>query len=109
MLYPIELRVRKDRQANAKVREVKETASRETMVRDRSLWARLLHHTTSFQPVASPFPQWLKPGAWGSVTEERTEQKRRGFRPTVVGKIMPTDLFVTCPFPVSLRLLTRMG
>jgi hypothetical protein len=44
MLYPIELRVRKDRQANAKVREVKETASRETMVRDWYLWARLLHH-----------------------------------------------------------------
>jgi hypothetical protein len=34
MLYPIELRVRKDRQANAKVREVKETASRKTTVRD---------------------------------------------------------------------------
>src|SRR5260221_2300411 len=34
MLYPIELRVRKDRQANAKVREVKQTGSRKTMLRD---------------------------------------------------------------------------
>ena len=34
MLYPIELRVRKDRQANAKAREVKQTGNRETTLRD---------------------------------------------------------------------------
>src|SRR5258708_20010250 len=42
MLYPIELRVRKDRQANAKVREVKQTGSRKTMLRDWYLWASTL-------------------------------------------------------------------
>ncbi len=29
-----------------------------------------------------PMPgQWLKPGAWGYQTEERSYPKRRGFRP----------------------------
>ncbi len=44
MLYPIELRVRKDRQANAKVLEVKQTGSRKTMLRDWYLCARRLYH-----------------------------------------------------------------
>jgi hypothetical protein len=137
MLYPIELRVRKDRQANAKVREVKETASRETMVRDWYLWARLLHHyfiSASCFSVSSmaqtrrmgkrnrradlpkaprpPTQASARPSLKSMLTERRGRDvgfAESGFRPTVVGKIMPTDLFVTCPFPVSLRLLTRMG
>jgi REP element-mobilizing transposase RayT len=32
---------------------------------------------------AGSFHQWLKPGAWGSHTDERIDLKRRGFRPTV--------------------------
>jgi len=36
--------VRKDRQANAKVREVKQTGSRKKTLRDRYLCARLLYH-----------------------------------------------------------------
>jgi hypothetical protein len=44
MLYPIELRVPKDPQANAKVREVKQTGNRKTMLRDWYLWVRLLYH-----------------------------------------------------------------
>jgi len=41
----------------------------------------------------------------GSLTKGWTDQKRRGFRPTLVGKIMPTDPFA--PLPRLLKL-TRM-
>jgi hypothetical protein len=49
MLYPIELRVRKDRQANAKVREVKQTGSRKTMLR-RALPLNLLSKFSGRHP-----------------------------------------------------------
>jgi hypothetical protein len=57
---------------------------------------------------------WLKPGASGRITKGRADQKRRGFRPTVVGKVMPTDLLVPWPFrriahSPRLLKLTRMG
>jgi hypothetical protein len=36
--------------------------------------------------ILSAGNEWLKPGAWGSLTEGRTDQKRRGARsPTACG------------------------
>jgi hypothetical protein len=50
--------------------------------------------------------EWLKPGAWGSVTKGRTEQKRRGFRPTVMGR---SRRQISSPFHPHLLKLMLMG
>jgi hypothetical protein len=36
---------------------------------------------------------WLKPGAWERKTKDRSYQKRRGSRPTVIGEAPPKGLF----------------
>src|ERR1700745_2807421 len=45
---------------------------------------RVVENSQSFRGGANA-GTWLKPGAWGKQYKGHSDQKRRGFRPTIVG------------------------